>query len=1013
MRTEDGSIIRECLNGKPWAFGVLVDKYKAGIYAFVYAELRNFHDAEDVTQEVFLQAYRGLRSLRRWESFSFWLYRIALNLCKKWIRTQSRRPDSEFIEDQDPGMLQVPSADFHREDPVNESLREALDSLPRIYREVIMLHYFGGMDTRDIAEATGTSPSTVRKRLSRARAQLKEEMIAMMGTAFEEQRLQASFTFRIMEAAKRVGIDPVPRTAGLPWGISLAAGVIIAILSFGSRLDLPDLMKHPMSSELSGEMVATELREMPVEVLSISRAPVSFGRQSNGYGSDFQLSNQQNATLTAPRGEGGEFPEEPLVQLGKGTIQNIVYSPDGKILAAAGSLGIWLYDTDNLGEIELLKEDPYRAIAISPDGKLMASSGYWEDEIYLWDFSNREQIGTLVGHANSIYFLAFSPDGESLASGSSDNTVRLWDVAEQKQIGFFNIDKALYTVAISPDWEILASGGGEENEIRLWSIQEQRQIGLLKGHTDGVLSIAFNPDGKILASGSNDRTIRIWDVGEQKQTGLLENDWGSPVIFSPDGKILVSCADERTIRLWDVDEQMPIGTLEGSTNLAYPKIFSPDGKTLVSTDGGSAIRFWDVQGQKQAGIIDGFTRTSELLSYSLAFSPDGKMLASKSWDTVNFWDVQEQKTMGRLEEDSVGWYLGLNSIAFSPDGKILASINGKEIYLYDIQTQERTGILKGHTMTISSIAFTPDGKILVSSGNQDRTVRLWDVAEQKELGVLGNDSWAHTVAISPDGKTIAAAIGDERLIRLWDTNTQKEIGVLEDPAAAAFSVAFSPDGETIASCNQHGIIRIWDYKKQRLIDEFQAPIDSRIIIFSPDGKWLVSLWDDGIALVWDVAEQEEIFAIEGHNRGVRTVAFSPDGKWLASAGYEGTILLWEVDLTVPGWSVEPTGKLPATWGQVKKTELLQNFPNPLNPETWIPFTLSVPEHVKIRIYTSAGQLVRTLDLGQKPPGAYLSKEKAAYWDGTNQSGETAASDVYFYVMEAGGHIGLKKMVLAR
>jgi len=89
MRTDDGSIVQECLNGKPGAFGILVDKYKAGIYAFVYAELLNFHDAQDVTQEVFLQAYRGLHNLRRWESFAFWLYRIARNLCKKWIRTQS------------------------------------------------------------------------------------------------------------------------------------------------------------------------------------------------------------------------------------------------------------------------------------------------------------------------------------------------------------------------------------------------------------------------------------------------------------------------------------------------------------------------------------------------------------------------------------------------------------------------------------------------------------------------------------------------------------------------------------------------------------------------------------------------------------------------------------------------------------------------------------------------------------------------------------------------------------
>ena len=140
MRTEDGSIINECLSGKPQAFGMLVDKYKAGVYAYVCAEVRNFHDAQDITQEVFIQAYRDLRSLRKWEGFTFWLYRIAYTRCKKWIRTRSRRPDSEFAEDQDPKVLEKLSLDAYRDSQVDESLQEALDSLSDTYREVLMLH---------------------------------------------------------------------------------------------------------------------------------------------------------------------------------------------------------------------------------------------------------------------------------------------------------------------------------------------------------------------------------------------------------------------------------------------------------------------------------------------------------------------------------------------------------------------------------------------------------------------------------------------------------------------------------------------------------------------------------------------------------------------------------------------------------------------------------------------------------------------------------------------------------
>ncbi len=148
MRSEDAGIIHECLNGETEAFGLLVDKYKEGIYAFVYGKLRDFQNAQDVTQEVFLQAYRDLRSLRRWESFVFWLYRIASTRCKMWVRTQSRRVDREFIEDQDSTVIDDISLGSYRDSQLSESLEEALDSLPEIQREVLMLHYFGGMNSK-------------------------------------------------------------------------------------------------------------------------------------------------------------------------------------------------------------------------------------------------------------------------------------------------------------------------------------------------------------------------------------------------------------------------------------------------------------------------------------------------------------------------------------------------------------------------------------------------------------------------------------------------------------------------------------------------------------------------------------------------------------------------------------------------------------------------------------------------------------------------------------------------
>ncbi|MFC1719005.1 RNA polymerase sigma factor, partial [Candidatus Poribacteria bacterium] len=236
MRTEDGYIIQKCLDGDPAAFGLLVDRYKKSIYALAYSKVHNFHDAQDVTQEAFLKAYRNLRTLKRWDSFMGWMYRITVNLSRDWLRSRDRRPDSEFVEDQDPEILDDPTVDSYREDMVYETVREALDSLPEMYREVLTLQYFGGMNIREISRFLGTSPSTIDRRLREARIRLKEEMVAMMSATYEQHELPASFTFRIVEMVKRIKIHPMPRATGLPWGLSLAAGIMIAAMTLGSQM---------------------------------------------------------------------------------------------------------------------------------------------------------------------------------------------------------------------------------------------------------------------------------------------------------------------------------------------------------------------------------------------------------------------------------------------------------------------------------------------------------------------------------------------------------------------------------------------------------------------------------------------------------------------------------------------------------------------------------------------------------------------------------------------------------
>ena len=299
MRTEDGYLIHKCLNGEKEAFGFLVDKYKASVHAFAYSQLWNFHDAEDIAQEVFLQAFRKLHTLRRWDSFLAWLYVITSNLCKKFIRQQSKQPDREFVEDIEPAILERPSVNSYQEEQAFESLYEALASLPEMYRQVLTLYYLGGMSSEGVARFLGTSPSNVRQRLSRARSKLKKEVLDMMSETYDQQKLQPSFTFRIVEMVKRIKIQSAPSNPWLPFGLSAATGIVLTILSFSPHLMSLTPLGALLGSPLPSETKVMEVGELPVDVLEISEITFLSSEQGDGNGGAKKFLKPKNAL--APR----------------------------------------------------------------------------------------------------------------------------------------------------------------------------------------------------------------------------------------------------------------------------------------------------------------------------------------------------------------------------------------------------------------------------------------------------------------------------------------------------------------------------------------------------------------------------------------------------------------------------------------------------------------------------------------------------------------------------------------
>ena len=273
------------------------------------------------------------------------------------------------------------------------------------------------------------------------------------------------------------------------------------------------------------------------------------------------------------------------------------------------------------------------SIAFSPDGKAIAS-GSWDNTIRLWNADTGTHIRTLTGHTDGIWSVAFSPDGTTLASGSRDDTIRMWDADTGAHIRTLTgHTSCVYSVAFSPDGQTIASGG---IDIRLWDAKTGAHIRTLTRHWDTVYSVAFSPDGTTLASGNVDGTIRMWDADTgahiRTLTGHTDSVWS--VAFSPDGTTLASGSWDDTIRMWDADTGAHIRTLIGHTSWVYSVAFSPDGTTLAS--GGVDIRLWDAKTGAHKRTLTGHTR----MVNSVSFSPDGQTLASGSGDNiVRLWKL--------------------------------------------------------------------------------------------------------------------------------------------------------------------------------------------------------------------------------------------------------------------------------------------------------------------------------------------------------------------------------------
>ena len=491
---------------------------------------------------------------------------------------------------------------------------------------------------------------------------------------------------------------------------------------------------------------------------------------------------------------------------------------------------------------------------------------------------------------------------------------------------------------------------------------------------------------------------------EVKSCRGFTGESGAVVAFDYDGAIP---SNEDLVSYNEENEEFGFPRVAESS-LSYP-IAHPITIIAVDTDGNvhyEALTLSEIS-LHHVLTLEGHTDSVETVSYS----PDGRTLASASWDgTVKLWNVESGDIIFNLDGHSGG----ADALSFSPDGRTIASGSWDgAVKLWDFESGENIFTLEEHTGGVDAVSYSPDGRTLASA-SWDSTVKLWAIEPGKIIATLeGVSSAATSVSFSPDGHTLAVGTMDGA-VQLWDVESREMTAALEEmdpwnlpPAVSA--VSFSPGGNTLASGAYDGTAKIWDVEAESVLRTFRHSSEVSSVSFSSDGRFLASGAWGGTVTLWDVLYGEKVDAF-GHSSGVNSVAFSPNGDALVSGTNAGTIEMW--NLEVPA-SVKPLSNRLALLGGIKRTALLQNYPNPFNPETWIPYQLAVAGDVTLTIYDARGRLVRQLDLGHREAGFYTDQTHAAHWDGRNQSGEPVASGVFFYQLRAGDYSFTSQLVILK
>jgi WD40 repeat protein len=581
-----------------------------------------------------------------------------------------------------------------------------------------------------------------------------------------------------------------------------------------------------------------------------------------------------------------------LARLGKGDITDIEYLPDGKTISIVTGVGIYLYDSETLKELDVFARDiGAKRVDYSPDGKKAAIS-VGSETIQIWDVALNEKISVLEGHEKGVRRCLFSPDGKYIITSSVDKTIRIWDAETGAELNRYESDEDLgYDLDYSPDGTKLLFTSNDSLLIMIDPLTGE-EISSLDLGEEYISNLQFSPDGTKIIGSDFDGLITIWDAetGEtiRQLEGHTDNIWS--ISYSPDGSMIASSSDDNTFRLWSAETGSELFMVEESEFYIFQIAYSPDGKSILIRTYDGLIKIRDgISGELLAEIKD-FTESP----WKVTYSPTGKTLAAVCFNGFEIRDAQTWQLLKRWDKKETGGYF----IGFSGDGSRIAVKDEDAIKILDAESLTEISSFELPVSDIFRASISPDGnQVAFSAGDYPSyTLWIWDSVSSDFKKLADQPAFISALTFSPDGSVFVSVY--DGAIRLLDTVTFEEIKSI-DGYYNADGVVFSPDGSEIY-ISQHGggvvVIDVESGKEARPItvkklEGYSYSVPD--VVFSKDGSFFV-VGGYNVMQLFDTKTAEELLTIESHKGLMNAVDISPDGKTMVSNGFDGLIRFWGI-----------------------------------------------------------------------------------------------------------------------